>query len=121
MNNICDFETHRCHFPPFAKPWQNCQIVFRAVLGVTVLPYGHLACGLGGRRGEGLLLRALGVSVDATEVRHPVAALWELYKSAPLFERMGKVAAGFKRGDLLRDLPQLSSGIPPSLTTDHQR
>lgn len=38
--------------------------------------------------------RALGVSMDVTEVRYPVAALWELYKSAPLSKTMGKSCTG---------------------------
>lgn len=58
----------------------------------------------------GLLLRTVGVSGAVTEVRYPVVALWELYKSAPLCQTMGKVASEFKRRVLLRDLPQLPSG-----------
>lgn len=38
----------------------------------------------------GLLLRALGVSLDVTEAVYPVGALWEQYKAAPQSETMGK-------------------------------
>lgn len=47
-----------------------------------------------GRTERRLLLRALGVSMNVTEVRYPVAALWELYKSAPLSKTMGKSCTG---------------------------
>lgn len=43
---------------------------------------------------SGATLRTVGVSGAVTEVRNPVVALWELYKSAPLSKTMGKSCFG---------------------------
>lgn len=56
--------------------------------------YINTALSSGLTMGEATQLRTLGVSVCVTEVRYPVAALWELYKSAPLPKTMGKSCSG---------------------------
>lgn len=63
-----------------------------AFLNDTVFSHQHLTAGQFTE--EVVPLRALGVSVDVTETRHPVAALWEVYKSAALSKTMGKSCSG---------------------------